>query len=182
MRQPSLDVRKLIPAFAIPFNPNPSASPTTSRDAISTNVIKYLTYSILQLQNVDTSVHNALITLYASDLSNDETELLHFLTNSPDNPLTGQPYYDLDFALRICKKKSKLLSCGLIYAKMNLFEISIDFALDNDDLELAKILADRPVDDDLLRKKLWLKIAKFVVGKKNDIKTSVFPPSHFCSR
>lgn len=38
------------------------------------------------------------------------------------------------------------------------------------DLELAKINADRPDDDDALRKKLWLRIARHVVTVEKNIK------------
>jgi len=41
------------------------------------------------------------------------------------------------------------------------------------DLELAKLNADKPEDDPQLRKKLWLKIAKFVVQDKKDIKMAM---------
>ena len=61
----------------------------------------------------------------------------------------------------------------LIYSKMGLYEDSVDLALDKGDLELAKTNADRPEDDDILRKKLWLKIAKYVVQEKHDIKSYV---------
>ena len=46
----------------------------------------------------------------------------------------------------------------------------MDLALEKGDLELAKHNADMPEDDDALRKKLWLKIAKYVVQDKQDIK------------
>jgi len=53
---------------------------------------------------------------------------------------------------------------------MSLFESSVDLALENGDIDLAQTNADKPKEDDLLRKKLWLKIAKHVVRDKNDIK------------
>lgn len=167
MRQPNLDVRRLIPAMS-----PPKRSPSDTRFSI-----KYLQYSILQLQNTDASVHNTLLTLYATDPSPDAAELLHFLAASPDNPHTGAPYYDLDYALRLCRSNKRVQACVLIYSKMGLYESSVDLALANDDLELAKINADKPEDDDILRKKLWLKIARYVVGQKNDIKTCVLLPS-----
>ena len=49
-------------------------------------------------------------------------------------------------------------------------------ALEKGDVELAKINADMPEDDEPLRKKLWLKIAQYVVQDKKDIKTWVFVP------
>ena len=37
------------------------------------------------------------------------------------------------------------------------------------DIEKAKIYADKPEDDDVLRKKLWLKVARHVVESPLDI-------------
>ena len=56
---------------------------------------------------------------------------------------------------------------------MGLWENSVDLALEKGDLELAKVNADMPEDDIQLRKKLWLKIAKYVVQDKQDIKMYV---------
>jgi len=55
---------------------------------------------------------------------------------------------------------------------MGLYEEAVDLALKHDDLELARINADKPEDDDALRKKLWLKIARHVVEKKTRYKNS----------
>lgn len=111
-----------------------------------------------------------MLTLFATRPTEDEADFLHFLASSPDNPLTGDPYYDLDYALRLCRANKRVQACVMIYSKMGLYEASVDLALENDDLELAKSNADMPEQDDLLRKKLWLKIARYVVGQKNDIK------------
>lgn len=40
-------------------------------------------------------------------------------------------------------------------------------------MELARINADKPEDDDVLRKKLWLNIAKHVVQENKDIKSAL---------
>jgi len=58
---------------------------------------------------------------------------------------------------------------------MGLYENSVDLALEKGDLDLAKINADRvpEEEDQVLRKKLWLKIAKYVVQDKKDIKACV---------
>jgi len=60
-----------------------------------------------------------------------------------------------------------------IYAQMGMWEESVELALDMGELELAKINADRPEDDEVLRKKLWLMVAKYVVQDKKDIKTAM---------
>ncbi|POW04223.1 hypothetical protein PSTT_10546 [Puccinia striiformis] len=173
MRQPKLDVKRLIPALI------PTRSSSSKRRNSSTNennseiVIEYLKFVISRLNNSDAPVHNALLTLYATQEQADEGSLLRFLGTTPDNPLTGKPYYDLDYGLRICKLNKKLQSCGLIYSKMGLYESSVDLALQTGDLELAKINAEKADDnnDRLLRKKLWLKIARYVVDHDHDIKT-----------
>lgn len=166
-RQPSLDVTRLLPALLPPGPRKPN---------VVTQAIRYLEHSIFSLANTDSTVHNSLLCLFtdrshSDGASDDEGDLLHFLNTAPHDPGTQQPYYDLDYALRICKANRRFQACVLIYSKMGLWESSVDLALEHGDLELAKINADLPRDDDLLRKKLWLKIAKHVVKDQNDLKT-----------
>jgi vacuolar protein sorting-associated protein 18 len=103
--------------------------------------------------------------------------LLRFLSTAPTDPLTSRPYYDLDYALRLCKRHNRLHACVHIYAQMGLWEESVQTALDMGEVELAKASADGPGDEidaiegGLLRRKLWLMIAKYVVQDKKDIKT-----------
>jgi hypothetical protein len=54
---------------------------------------------------------------------------------------------------------------------MGLYEESVSLALEKGDLELAQVTANMPEDDIQLRKKLWLKVARYVVEDKKDIKT-----------
>lgn len=178
MRRSDLDIRRLIPALTTPRAPFAETSPLSSSDALATrHIIRYLRYAILDLQNTDPSVHNTLVTLYAtssrasSSTDDDEADFTNFLHLAPTDPDTGDPYYDLDYALRLCRSNGRVQACVLIYSKMKLYESSVDLALEHDDLELAKLSADEPEDDDMLRKKLWLKVARHVVGKKNDITT-----------
>jgi len=56
---------------------------------------------------------------------------------------------------------------------MGMWEESVDLALEMGELDLAKINADRPDDDEVLRKKLWLKVARYVVQDKKDIRTAM---------
>ncbi len=51
---------------------------------------------------------------------------------------------------------------------MGLYEEAVELALSLD-IELAKYNADKPLDDEALRKKLWLRIARHVVEEKKDI-------------
>lgn len=195
IRQPLLDPIRLVPALL--------QMQHTPRDPLSPNqAVRYLNYVIFEQHNTSPTIHNLLITFYVSpsspsssyslspksptilipgqtsqeDTTNVDGPLLRFLTNAPSDPVTGKPYYDLDYALRMCKLAGRIHPCVHIYAKMGLYENSVDLALEKGDLELAKINADRvpEEEDQVLRKKLWLKIAKYVVQDKKDIKAYVF--------
>lgn len=176
LRQRSLDPLRLVPAV-LRFQHAP-------RDPLSPNhAVRYLSHVIFEQGNTSPTIHNLMITFYASPPTpsntapstfpshpEDDGPLLRFLSTAPSDPLTGKPYYDLDYALRLCKQGGRIQPCVHIYSKMGLWENSVDLALEKGDLELAKINADMPEDDDQLRKKLWLKIAKYVVQDKQDIK------------
>lgn len=162
MRQSALDPKKLIPALL---------HRGRFQAAIQPQAIRFLEHCIFIGHNVDPAVHNSLLTLHAIG-GDDEAELLHFLETAPVDEDLDKPYYDLDYALRLCKSQNHTRSCVHIYSKMGFFESSVELALENDDLEMAKVNADLPLNDVLLRKKLWLKIAKHVVKDKNDLKAS----------
>ncbi|KAH9947912.1 Pep3/Vps18/deep orange family-domain-containing protein [Amylocystis lapponica] len=178
LRQQALDPLRLIPALLRLQN--------VPRDPLSPNqAVRYLTNVIFEQGNASPTIHNLMITFYASVPApsasstspalhpEDDGPLLRFLSTAPSDPLTGKPYYDLDYALRLCKQAGRTQPCVHIYSKMGLWENSVDLALEKGDLELAKINADMPEDDDQLRKKLWLKIAKYVVQDKEDIKMAM---------
>jgi vacuolar protein sorting-associated protein 18 len=172
LKQPLLDPLRLIPSLLqLQYMP---------RDPLSPNqAIHYLNQVVFEQHNTSSTIHNLLITFYAPPLSSsssstsaeDDGPLLRFLSTAPSDPLTNKPYYDLDYALRLCKQTGRTQPCVHIYSKMGLYENSVDLALEKGDLELAKINADLPDGDDSLRKKLWLKIARYVVQEKKDIKT-----------
>lgn len=67
--------------------------------------------------------------------------------------------YDLKYALRLCSEHKHKAACVHIYSIMGLYEEAVDLALQVD-IEMAKANADKPEDDEELRKKLWLKIGK----------------------
>jgi len=142
------------------------------------HAIRYLSHTIFTSSppSTDPTIHNLLITFYCSDLNPDDGPLLRFLASSPDDPETERPYYDLDYALRLCMKHERVVPCVHIYSKMGLWESSVDLALEKGELELAKACADKVgggggKEEEKVRKRLWLKIAKWVVQDKKDIKT-----------
>ncbi|KAJ7706319.1 Pep3/Vps18/deep orange family-domain-containing protein [Mycena rosella] len=175
LKQPALDPLRLVPSL-LQLQHAP-------RDPLSPNqAIRYLNHVIFEQQNTLPTIHNLLITFYvspsastrnASTAPEDDGPLLRFLSTAPADPLTDKPYYDLDYALRLCKQSGRTQPCVHIYSKMGLWENSVDLALEKGDLELAKLNADKPEEDQPLRKKLWLKIARYVVQDKKDIKTAM---------
>jgi hypothetical protein len=171
LRQPSLDPLRLVPSLLqLQHLPQDPISPN--------HAIRYLNHAIFESHSISPTIHNLLVTFYASSpyassAPEDDGPLLRFLSTAPVDPLTGKPYYDLDYALRLCKQNGRTQPCVHIYSKMGMYENSVDLALLKGDLELAKINADMPEDDRQLRKKLWLKIAKYVVQDKQDLKTYV---------
>ncbi|KAI0321128.1 Pep3/Vps18/deep orange family-domain-containing protein [Amylostereum chailletii] len=169
LRQPALDPLRLIPAL-LQFQHTP-------RDPLSPNhAVRYLNHVIFERHNTSPTIHNLLVTFHASPSSSssaDDGPLLRFLSSAPVDPLTGKPHYDLDYALRLCTEAGRTQPCVHIYSQMGLWESSVDLALEKGDLELAQMNADKPEDDQQLRKNLWLKIAKFVVQDKKDIKMAM---------
>ncbi len=68
-------------------------------------------------------------------------------------------YYDLKYGLRLCAEYKHKKACVHIYSTMGLYEEAVDLALQVD-VDLAKQNADKPEDDEELRKKLWLRIGE----------------------
>ncbi|GAA94421.1 uncharacterized protein L969DRAFT_105058 [Mixia osmundae IAM 14324] len=163
LRQPALEPTKLIPALLQPLA-------VTSSSRI--HVRRYLQYCLDELDMKDSAIHNGMIALIAGAPTEAEGDLLYFMAVSQDNPETGMPYYDLDFALRLTKLNGHPQAYVQILSKMGLHDNAVTVALSHGDLDLAKIQADRP-DDDSLRKKLWLKIAQHVVEREKDIKAAM---------
>lgn len=79
-------------------------------------------------------------------------------------------YYNLDHALRVCIQHGRTRSCLHIFGQMELYEEAVKLALEHNDLDLARTYADKPEDDDALRKRLWTRIAKYVIENNQDIK------------
>jgi len=145
----------LITFLASPATPaKPSSSPASTNSKLPASTA---------LSSPGTPEPTAIVN--AADLP-----LLRFLSTAPKDPINSRPYYDLDYALRLCKRHNRLQACVHIYAQMEMWEESVELALEMGELELAKINADRP-DDEVLRKKLWLMVAKYVVQDKKDIRT-----------
>ncbi|KAF7550211.1 hypothetical protein G7046_g8082 [Stylonectria norvegica] len=162
MRHADLKPRNLIPAF-LEYNRTCSTSAHTQNQAI-----RYLNYVVYQLNSKDAAVHNTLVSIYASHPSKDESGLLSYLQAQGD-----EPRYDPDFALRLCIQHHRTLSCVHIFTSMGQYLQAVDLALSHGEVELAAVIADRPMSNSQLRKRLWLAVARKVISQSNGIKTAI---------
>ncbi|OMO98799.1 hypothetical protein COLO4_13682 [Corchorus olitorius] len=162
MASNSLNPRKLIPAM-MRYSSEPHAKNETHE------VIKYLEFCVHRLHNEDPGIHNLLLSLYAKQ--EDDSALLRFLQckfgkgreNGPDF------FYDPKYALRLCLKEKRMRACVHIYSMMSMHEEAVALALQVDP-ELAMAEADKVEDDEDLRKKLWLMVAKHVIEQEKGTK------------
>uniref|UniRef100_A0A0E0LRV8 RING-type domain-containing protein n=1 Tax=Oryza punctata TaxID=4537 RepID=A0A0E0LRV8_ORYPU len=162
MARNKLNPGKLIPAM-MRYVSEPHAKNETHE------VIKYLEFCVKDLNNEDPGVHNLLLSLYAK--KEDESQLLQFLDTKFGKGQTNGPefFYDPKYALRLCLQEKRMRACVRIYSMMSMHEEAVALAL-TVDLELAKAEADKVEDDEELRKKLWLKVAKHVIEQEKGVK------------
>ncbi|XXH05106.1 tethering complex subunit [Hypoxylon texense] len=161
MRHPKLEPRKIIPAL-LDYNRNFNGT------LLQNQAVRYLQFVINQLQSTDAAVHNTLVSIYASHDSKDESGLLAYLESQGE-----EPHFDPDFALRLCIQHKRTLSCVHIYTNMGQYVQAVDLALSHNEVEYASIIADRPMSNPSLRKKLWLAVARKVISQSNGIKTAI---------
>ncbi|KAF2231961.1 Pep3/Vps18/deep orange family protein [Viridothelium virens] len=168
MRQANLDPEKLIPALL-------SYDKLVQVPLKENQAVRYLLFCINSLGSAQPAVHNTLISIYASSPSRDEGPLLAYLqqqayANAGRDP--SELPYDTDFALRLCIQNKRIRSCVHIYTAQNQPLQAVELALQNDEIDLAASIADRPhtytssvdASSPALRKELWLAIAKRVIG------------------
>ena len=159
IQQRDLEPTKLTPALL-------SYNETIKVPLDQNQAIRYLRFAIDQLHSTDSSVHNALISIYASHQTKEEELLLLEYLRKQLNP----PYYDVDFALRLCLQFGRVQAGVHIYSSMELFEQAVDLALSAREFELAMVIADFPDEDPVRRKKLWLAIAEKVISEQDGMK------------
>jgi hypothetical protein len=161
MRHADLEPRNLIPAL-LNYDRN-FQGPLSQNQAV-----RYLLHVINPLNSTDAAVHNTLISIYASHPSKDESALLSYLESQGD-----EPSFDSDFALRLCIQHARVQSCVHIYSTMGQYLQAVELALEHSEIDLASLVADRPLSNPALRKKLWLAVAKKVISQSNGIKTAI---------
>lgn len=158
----NLNPRKLIPAM-MRYSSEPHAKNETHE------VIKYLEFCVHRSHNEDPGVHNLLLSLYAKQ--EDDSALLRFLQCKFGKGRENGPefFYDPKYALRLCLKEKRMRACVHIYGMMSMHEEAVALALQVDP-ELAMAEADKVEDDEDLRKKLWLMVAKHVIEQEKGTK------------
>lgn len=161
MRRSNIDAQKLIPAL-LSYNENANV-PLAQNQAV-----RYLNFVVTNNFEVPAAVHNALISIMASNSSSSENMLLSYLESQP-----SPPFYDADFALRLCIQNNRVQSCVHIYSAMGQFQQAVELALQHDDIDLAAIVADRLEGNDKLRKRLWLLIAEKKIKEAASIKDAI---------
>ncbi|CAA6658409.1 unnamed protein product [Spirodela intermedia] len=157
-----LDAYETVESWMITKNLNPRKNETHE-------VIKYLEFCVHRLHDEDPGVHNLLLSLYAKQ--EDDSALLRFLQHKFGKGRSNgsEFFYDPKYALRLCLKERRMRACVHIYSMMSMHEEAVALALQVDP-ELAMAEADKVEDDEDLRKKLWLMVAKHVIKQEKGVK------------
>ncbi|XP_036096482.1 vacuolar protein sorting-associated protein 18 homolog [Molossus molossus] len=154
-----LDARQLIPAL-VNYSQGGEAQQVSQ-------AIRYMEFCVNVLGETEQAIHNYLLSLYARG---QPASLLAYLEHAGASP--HRVHYDLKYALRLCAEHGHHRACVHVYKVLELYEEAVDLALQVD-VDLAKQCADLPEEDEELRKKLWLKIARHVVQEEEDVQTAM---------
>lgn len=154
-----LDARQLIPAL-VNYSQGGEAQQVSQ-------AIRYMEFCVNVLGETEQAIHNYLLSLYARG---QPASLLAYLEQAGASP--HRVHYDLKYALRLCAEHGHHRACVHVYKVLELYEEAVDLALQVD-VDLAKQCADLPEEDEELRKKLWLKIARHVVQEEEDVQTAM---------
>ena len=153
--------RRLAPSKLMP------ALVTNAGRAQELEGMRYLEFCVRRQESGDPAVHNYLVHLYVKYCP----EKVAAYLEEQGHDKEGVPY-DIKYALTLCqgaglKDESVSLLCIL-----GQLEEAVELALDVD-LEAAKRCLRFARDDQDTRKKIWLRIARYVVQQRNDIKQAM---------
>lgn len=164
--------------FSSQLNPNKLIASLASyslNEEQANEAIRYLEYCINRLDSEDQSLHNNLLTLY---LQHKPEKLLEYVKLRKDEK---DIHFDILMIARLCTERSnKHLNeaCVYLYKMLGWYEEAVDLAL-NVDVDLARDVANSVNSDfnlslssnqsDDLKKMLWLRIARHVIEKENDV-------------
>ncbi|GLC42145.1 hypothetical protein PLESTB_000635800 [Pleodorina starrii] len=160
-QRPPLEPRRLLPAL---LRYGELDSPPTARR----HVLRYVEFAIEELGTTDSVVHNLAVALYSLAPGEEgEAALLRYLTRAGRggaNLTYGgtTPLYDTQYALRLAQECNKPRAAVRLMCQLGMYPDAVRAALALD-LGLAKAVAGEPDQDDALRRKLWLQVARHVV-------------------
>ncbi|CAK9834118.1 Vacuolar protein sorting-associated protein 18 homolog [Anthophora retusa] len=129
-------------------------------------IIRYLEFCIYKQSCQEQAIHNFLLSLYARYK---QDEVMRYITSQGQD--INMVHYDVHYALRLCQEIGLTEACVQLSALLGLWTTAVDLAL-TIGVNLAKQIAVMPSDNEL-RKKLWLKIAEYVVREKDDIQQAM---------
>jgi hypothetical protein len=164
----SLVPAKLIPSLVVSYH-----------DEQELRAIRYLEYCVKNLESKDRAIHNYLLSLY---IKHQKENVLRYLDWSGNNP--DYIYYDINYALRLCTEQQQHLrsACVRLHCILGQLDQAVELALqdaESDGLQQAKeclkftsVGSDSNEAKDKARR-IWLRIARYVVQDKNDIKQAM---------
>ena len=130
--------------------------------------MKYLEFSVNQLGSRAPATHNFLISLY---IKHSPEKVDPYLKEQGFE--VEQIPYDVKYTLRLCKERGLNRECVTLHCVLGQLEEAVSLALNTVDLEQAKLCLQFAEEDKEMRRKIWLKIARYVVEQKNDIKQAM---------
>ncbi|KAI3432414.1 hypothetical protein D9Q98_003968 [Chlorella vulgaris] len=152
--QPPLEPRRLLPAL-LHFGEEGGDVAADRAEAL-----KYVRFCLHRLDSQDPAVHNLAVALLSFGDS-EEQELLDYLAAARDPG--GRPLYDPVAALRLARDRGCLRASVALYCEVGLYEDAVALALSFDG-DLAASIARQPEGDEALSRKLWLAIARHLIG------------------
>ncbi len=154
--------RRLAPAKMVP------ALILNAKKQQEVESVRYLEFCVAKLECTDPAIHNYLVHLY---VKYNPSKLKGYIEEQGYDK-EGIPY-DANHALTLFQKAGLKEDAVSLHCILGQLEEAVELALDVD-LETAKGCLRFASKDDLdTRKKIWLRIARYVVQQKDDIKQAM---------
>ena len=141
----------------------------SNRETQELESIRYLEFCIQSLGSKAMSIHNFLLSLY---VKHQREKVLKYLDSHCKDP--DSIYFDVNYVLRLCTEQGSQLrrACVLLHCMLGQLDQAVELALEDGDMKQAKFCLQFAKEEDKA-KRIWLRIAKYVVQDKNDIKQAM---------
>jgi len=166
----SLSPSRMIPSLVV-----------SNRETQELESIRYLEFCIKSLANKEPVIHNFLLSLYVKHQP--EKVFMYLESQHQQGGDGGAVCFDVNYVLRLCteKKGGQLRkACVLLHCMLGQVDQAVELALEDADLDQAKACLQfvgssggEEADQQVARRRIWLRIAKYVVQDKNDIKQAM---------